>query len=72
MGIMLVLNSNFSYFSSNISRKVHMMTSVVEDFFEKWDLSTATLIREVYEPQKINLIWSHFMRVSWSAYELFN
>ena len=49
----------------------------VDDFFYQWDLSNATPIEEVCGPQKelcwkINVIWSHSMRVSQSAHELFS
>ena len=45
--------------------------------FVQWDPSTAILVEEVCGPQiglcwKLNLIWSHSMRIFWSAYELFN
>ena len=59
--------------------KVHMMALylLLSTFFYQWDPSTATLTEEVYGPQgglcwKINLIWSHSMTVSRSAYELFS
>ena len=50
--------------------------SAVDDFFNQWDPSTATAMKEVCGLQsglywKINHIWSHSMRVSWLAYELF-
>ena len=44
--------------------------------FDQWDPSTATPMEGVCRPQhpcwKINLIWSHSVRVSWSANELFS
>ena len=50
--------------------------STVDDFLDQWDPSIAAPIEEVCGAQgrlcwKINLIWSHSMRVSWSVYELF-
>ena len=62
--------------------KIHRLKSsyieviyAVDDFFNKCDPSTATPI-EVCGTQevlcwKINFIWSHSMRLYWSAYELF-
>ena len=45
--------------------------------FLQWNLSTATPMEDVYEPQealcwKINFIWSHSIRESWWALELFS
>ena len=50
--------------------------TAVDDFFDQWDPSIATPMEEVYGLQrgpcwKINLFWSDFISVSWSAYELF-
>ena len=50
--------------------------SAIDDFFDKWDPSTVTLIKEMCGLHgglclKINLIQSHSMIVSYSAYELF-
>ena len=49
--------------------------SVADNFFDQWDPSTATLMEIVCGSQgklcwKINLIWSHSLRVSWSTYKL--
>ena len=50
--------------------------SADDDSFYQWDPKTATPMEEMCRLQerlcwKINLIWSHFMRVSWAAYEFF-
>ena len=47
-----------------------MSISAVDDFVNQWDPSTTTPMKEVCEPQgglcqKLNLMWSHSMRVSW-------
>ena len=60
--------------------KVHVISAIDDffyHFFDQLDPTTATPMEEVCEPQgelclKINLIWSHFMRISWSANELFS
>ena len=52
--------------------------SAVDDLFDQWDPSTATLMEEVCGLQWViilrnkNLIWSHSMRISWSDLELFS
>ena len=51
--------------------------SAVDIFFDQWDPRTSTPMEDMCGLQgwlcwKINLILSHFMRVSWSAYEPFS
>ena len=60
--------------SNYIQGWVEKLIAGVVDFFGQWNTSTATLKEEMHGQQeillKINHIWLHTMRVSWSAYEL--
>ena len=64
--------------STRVGWKVHRMTSYqLLMIFYQWDPSTTILTEEMCGSQrgpcwKTDLIWSHSMRVSWSAYELFS
>ena len=81
--LMLIYNTGCYLFfikmnkNKRVSWKAYIMTLyLLLMIFNQWDPGTATPIEEVCEPQdrlcrRINLIWSYFMRVSWSAYELF-
>ena len=60
---------------ANKGTLTHLKIKLPYKFFDQWDPSTLTLMEEMgglYGKLfwKINLIWSHSMRVSWSAYEL--
>ena len=55
-------------YASGIESLLADVISAVDDFFDQWNPSTATLIEEVCGSQwrlsrKINLIWSHSMRL---------
>ena len=71
-------NSMVSSISSNSEGRLkgsyHDIISAIDEFFYQ---CTATPTEKVWGLQgeldwKINLIWSHSMRVFWSVYELFN
>ena len=58
-------------------QKINWLKRSYNDIFDNWDPSTATLMKEVSGLLeklywKINIIWLHSMRVSWSVCELFN
>ena len=55
-----------------IDQKVHMMTTYLLLMSFLSVRSKHCNIKKYWNYWKINLIWSHFMRVSWSAYGLFN
>ena len=75
----LKLKKQKDYEAQRVSWKVPMIMMsylLLITFLDQWDPSTA-ILKEVCELYgrlcwKINLIWSHSMRVSWSIYELFS
>ena len=61
---------------TRVGWKIHIMSYLLLMIFDQLDPSTATSMVKVCELQrhlcwKINLIWSHSIQVSCSAYELF-
>ena len=65
----------FTY-ESKLKSSYDDIISTVDDFLDQQNPRIATLMEEICGTQcglyqKINLIWSNSMRVSWSAYELF-
>ena len=52
--------------------KVHIIISYLMLIFFLPNFTTATPMEEKWVYSKIKLLWSHFMWVYWSAYELFS
>ena len=63
--------------STRLKSSYDGVIATINDFSDQWAPSTAAPMEKLCEPQeglgwKINLIWSHSMWISWSAYELFS